>query len=92
MPNTPSEFGGHTNRLGMAPHPHKRTASERLSSVYRTGHEVGEIPDEDNEVHFNGLLPADVQRKRREQAGDLDKGQIWDEMLQAEKEEPEPIE
>lgn len=82
-PYPPSEFGGKTNDLGIQPSPHVPTSAEKLSLIYRTGDPEGSglIPADDGEA-FSGLLPADVQRAIREQAGHLDKGQVWEQMLQ----------
>jgi hypothetical protein len=84
--NTPSEFGGRTMRNGIQPRPHRPTSSEALSLLYRTGSEDGINPftkkaAPDNGEAFAGLLPEKEQRKLKEAAGDLVKGQIWDEMV-----------
>ena len=78
----PSEFGGKVQRNGVQPFPHEPTASEKLSLVYRTGSEAGDAKP-DGGVAFAGLLPTREQRAIREAMGDMDKGQVWDEMQQA---------
>lgn len=84
MPDTgaPSEFGGAVGVTGLQPSPHTPTPSETLSLLYRTGDPSGaSVPDEGETML--GLNPEDVQRALRQQAGDLDKGQVWEEMLQS---------
>lgn len=76
----PSEFDGKTQRNAVQPFPHEPTASEKLGLVYRTGSEAGDaLPD--GGPAFNGLLPTKEQLAIREAMGDMDKGQVWDEMV-----------
>lgn len=76
----PGEFDGKTQRNGIQPFPHEPTASEKLSLVYRTGLEDGDaLPD--GGAAFSGLLPTKEQLAIREAMGDMDKGQVWDEMI-----------
>jgi hypothetical protein len=75
----PSEFGGKQQRNGVQPPPHRPTSSEALMLGYTTGDETGASAR--NSVAFEGLNPRDVQEALRRQAGDLDKGQVWDEMV-----------
>lgn len=84
--NTPSEFGGRVQRNGVQPRPHVPTRSEALSLLYRTGSETGKNPftgkmEPDHGEAFSGLLPEKEQKKIREQAGDLVKGEVWDELV-----------
>lgn len=75
----PSEFGGSPQRNGVQPFPHEPTASEKLSLLYRTGSEAGDAVVDDGSA-FDGLLPYAEQLKARQDAGDMDKGQVWEEM------------
>ncbi len=77
----PSEFGGKIQRNGIMPPPHSPTAAEKLSLTYRTGDETGKTNDDRYAETFNGLLEEGKQRDLREAAGDLKKGEIWDEMV-----------
>lgn len=77
-PGPPSEFGGKIQPNGVMPPPHEPTPSEQLSLGYRTGDATGRtgvVP-----TVWEGLLPAKEQEELRRQAGDLDKGQVWEEM------------
>jgi hypothetical protein len=77
----PSEFGGKVRRHGIQPLPHRLTASEKLRLGYRTGQDVDrDLPD--GPEAFNGLLPLDIQTALRKEAGDLEKGQVWEAMVQ----------
>lgn len=76
----PSEFGGRPMRNGVQPPPHIPTASERLSLTYRTGDESGQVKEDSEGVIMSGLLPKRVQEEIRKSAGDLDKGEVWDEL------------
>lgn len=82
----PSEFGGKVGKNRVQPLPHLPTSSEALMLLYTTGAESGVNPytglrEPDNGEAFNGLLPEKVQRALREQAGDLKKGEVWDELV-----------
>lgn len=81
----PSEFGGHTNRLGIHPSPHPPEAYEKLRAVYLSGDDLekGDLAPQPEREAFHGLLPEDEQRELRESEGVLDKGQVWQEMLEA---------
>lgn len=81
-PYKPSEFGGKVRKNRVQPLPHIPTASEAVMLGYTTGDASG-VSDPDGGEAFNGLLPEHIQRELRQQAGDLDKGQVWDEMVQA---------
>lgn len=82
-PYPPSEFGGKTTDLGIQPPPHSPTSAEKLSLIYRTGDPDGTgLVDADEGEAFSGLLPAAIQRQLREQAGHLDKGQVWDQITE----------
>lgn len=76
----PSEFGGKTGRHGIQPLPHRLTASEKLRLGYRTGQDVDRNLLGGPEA-FSGLLPLDIQTALRKEAGDLEKGQVWEEMV-----------
>jgi hypothetical protein len=77
----PSEFGGKARTNRVQPPPHQPTASEQLMLLYTTGDESGEsVPD--NGEAMTWLLPYEQQVALRRDAGDLDKGQVWDEMTQ----------
>lgn len=84
-PGPPSEFGGKTNQLGIQPFPHTPEAHEQLRRLYQsseaaTAELTADIPrDEDNET-FEGLLPEAEQRAIREAEGVFEKGQVWEEM------------
>lgn len=78
----PSEFGGLPQRNGVQPRPHVPTRSEALSLGYRTGDETGRTQTDTEGVAFEGLLPKKDQTAARKAAGDLEKGQIWDELVQ----------
>ena len=79
----PSEFGGSGPKAnGVWPAPHVPTASEQLMLTYRTGDPSGLSPVDTEGAAFQGLLPAAEQRAIRQAAGDLDVGQVWDEMQQ----------
>lgn len=78
-PYPPSEFGGKGRRNRTQPAPHEPTASEKLMLTYTTGDDTGESNPDGGEV-FAGLLPEAEQRALRQQAGDLKKGEIWEEM------------
>lgn len=80
-PMPPSEFGGAVNINGIQPLPHQLTGSEKLRLAYRTGQEVDRDRPPDSGTAFNGLLPEDIQRALRQEAGDLEKGQVWAAML-----------
>ena len=75
----PSEFGGKVGPDGVQPPPHVPTAAEELSLGYRTRtlDNGTRVLDHDT---FDGLLPEDEQIKLLREAGDLDKGQIWEQM------------
>lgn len=78
-PGPPSEFGGKVRPNRVQPPPHEPTASEKLMLLYTTGDETGAtdpVP-----TVFEGLLPEDEQTRLRREAGDLDRGQVWDEMV-----------
>jgi hypothetical protein len=77
----PSEFGGKTGKHGIQPLPHRLTSSEILRLGYRTGQDTDRNANSGSEA-FNGLLPLDIQTALRREAGDLEKGQVWDEMIQ----------
>ena len=77
----PSEFGGKTRRHGIQPLPHRLTASEKLRLGYRTGQDVDRNAPAGPEA-FNGLLPYDIQLALRTEAGDMEKGQVWAEMVE----------
>lgn len=82
---SPSEFGGHTNHLGIPPFPHRPEAYEKLRAIYLTGDETGGeeglyLPFDDEGAAFRGLLTEDEQRATREQEGALVKGEVWEEM------------
>jgi hypothetical protein len=77
-----SEFGGRVQRNGVQPPPHTPTASERLGLIYRTGDETGTLPLDNEGVIMSGLNPRKVQEQIRQQAGDLNKGEVWEEILQ----------
>jgi len=68
-------------RNGVQPRPHVPTSSEELSLLYRTGDPTGRSDPDNGEV-FSGLLPESVQRALRAQAGDLSKGETWEEIVQ----------
>ena len=72
-----SEFGGAVRGLvGVQPvPPHVLTAAEKLRLIYLTGDETGETMVPVPEV-WEGLLPAEEQRKIREGEGVLEKGQL----------------
>lgn len=76
----PSEFGGRIQANGVQPPPHEPTASEKLMLVYRTGDDTGLLPVDREGAPFEGLLPKKEQEELRKQAGDLNKGEIWQEM------------
>jgi hypothetical protein len=76
----PSEFGGKTGKHGIQPLPHRLTSSEKLRLGYRTGQDIDRDLDAGPEA-FNGLLPLDIQTALRKEAGDLEKGQVWDDMV-----------
>jgi hypothetical protein len=76
----PSEFGGQVGPHGIQPLPHQLTASEKLRLGYRTGQAIDRSLPAGPEA-FNGLLPLDIQTQLRKEAGDLEKGQVWDEMV-----------
>jgi hypothetical protein len=81
----PSEFGGKTNKLGIQPFPHRPTAAERLSVIYRTGDETGGEsgvyePIDEEHAAFEGLLTEAEQLAILESEGKLEKGQVWEEM------------
>jgi hypothetical protein len=80
-----SEFGGKTNRLGIQPPPHPLSAYEKLRAIYLSGDELerGDLPPQRNREAMQGLLPEAEQIALREEEGVLDKGQVWEEMLQA---------
>lgn len=80
----PSEFGGKTMRNGVQPFPHVPTASERLSLTYRTGDPSG-VKDLDGGDAFAGVLPLTKQKALREAEGALEKGSVWQEIMQAPK-------
>ena len=77
-----SEFGGRQKRNGVQPLPHRPTPSEQLRLVYTTGDPTGATGVDLEGVVFTGLNPRSVQEEIRRQAGDLDKGQVWDDMVQ----------
>lgn len=84
-PYPPSEFGGKTNHLGIQPFPHRPTAAEKLSVVYRTGDESeGEtgvyLPLDTENAAFEGLLPEEEQIAILEAEGKFEKGQVWEEI------------
>ena len=78
-PYKASEFGGKVRRNRTQPPPHEPTASEKLMLGYTTGDESGEANPDDG-LAFSGLLSLEEQTRLREQAGDLKKGEIWEEM------------
>lgn len=79
----PSEFGGKVQGPnGIQPLPHQLTASEKLRLGYRTGQDEDRNARPDGATAFNGLLPEDIQRALREEAGDMEKGQVWAQMLE----------
>lgn len=78
-----SEFGGKPKRNGVQPRPHTPTASEKLMLGYTTGDESGDTIIRDPEgVIMTGLNPRKEQEALRQQAGDLNKGEVWDEIVQ----------
>lgn len=77
----PSEFGGKVRKHGIQPLPHPLTASEKLRLGYRTGQDIDRDAASGPEA-FNGLLPYDIQLALRQEAGDMEKGQVWAEMVQ----------
>lgn len=79
--DTPSEFGGRAQRNRVQPRPHVPTRSEALMLGYTTGDENGLTAPDGGEV-FQGLLPKTEQEKLRKETGDLDKGQVWEELKQ----------
>lgn len=78
--DTPSEFGGRVNALGIQPAPHVPTVNERLMLLYRTGDDSGLTKADDGEV-FSGLLPLEKQIALRSAAGDLVKGELWEQIV-----------
>jgi hypothetical protein len=77
-----SEFGGSGNQPnGVMPPPHVPTASEQLMLTYRTGDPSGLSPVDTEHAAWNGLLPFEEQKAIRQAAGDLDVGQLWQEMI-----------
>jgi hypothetical protein len=79
----PSEFGGSgVQRNGVFPAPHVPTPSEQLGLIYRTGDPSGLSDLDDENAVWTGLLPAAEQKAIRQAAGDLDVGQVWDQMQQ----------
>lgn len=74
----PSEFGGKVRKNRTQPFPHEPTASERLMLTYTTGDPSG-VFDPDQGEAFSGLSPYEVQLQKRLLAGDMDKGQVWEE-------------
>lgn len=76
----PSEMGGKVGKHGIQPLPHRLTASEKLRLAYRTGQDLDRDLPAGPEA-FNGLLPLDIQTALRKEAGDLEKGQVWDQMV-----------
>lgn len=79
----PSEWGGKIEGPnGIQPLPHPLTGSEKLRLAYRTGQEEDRNARPDGGTAFNGLLPEEIQRALREEAGDLEKGQVWAQMLE----------
>lgn len=48
--------------------------------LYRTGDESGLSPVDTTGVIWNGLLPIADQTALRQAAGDLDVGQVWEDM------------
>lgn len=81
----PSEFGGKVRKHGIQPLPHPLTASEKLRLGYRTGQDIDRDAASGSEA-FNGLLPYDIQLALRQEAGDMEKGQVWQEMLESSEE------
>lgn len=77
----PSEFGGKVGKHGIQPLPHRLTSSEMLRLGYRTGQDTDRNANAGPEA-FNGLLPHDIQLALRTEAGDMEKGQVWSEMVQ----------
>jgi hypothetical protein len=77
----PSEFGGKTTKQGIQPavmptgQPgHTPTEAEAHTLYLRTGDESG-LSEQDNEnSHFNGLLPYEQKVKEAKDAGLLDRG------------------
>lgn len=83
----PSEFGGKVGRNRVQPPPHEPTASEQLMLTYTTGDPSGINPftkkrAPDNGESWEGLLPLKEQIALRKAAGDLEKGQVWEELKQ----------
>ena len=78
----PSEFGGKIQDNNVQPAPHVPTANERMMLLYRTGDmDPSKMPD--GGEAFAGLVPAAIQRKRREAEGVFEKGQVWKELNEA---------
>jgi hypothetical protein len=77
----PSEFGGKTGKHGIQPLPHRLTSSEKLRLGYRTGQDIDRNANAGPEA-FHGLLPYDIQLALRKEAGDMEKGQVWAEMVE----------
>lgn len=89
--NAPSEFGGGPMRRNrIQPPPHQPTASEKLMLQYTTGDPTGVLDPDLEGAAFEGLLPYKQQEEIRRAAGDLDKGQVWDELVQKGEEPPAP--
>lgn len=78
----PSEFGGKIQDNNVQPAPHVPTASERLMLLYRTG-DVDPSKMPDGGEAFAGLVPYDVQLRRRTAEGVMEKGQVWKELQEA---------
>lgn len=77
----PSEFGGRVKPNRVQPLPHQPTTSEALMLGYTTGDPTGALGPDQGE-NMTGLLPRRIQEDLRRQAGDLDKGQAWEAIIQ----------
>ena len=77
----PSEFGGKVQKNRVQPSPHVPTASEKLMLLYTTGDVDGSKNPDAGEA-FSGLIPADQLLAIRTAEGVMDKGQIWEQMVQ----------
>lgn len=86
--NAPSEFGGkQQQRNRTQPLPHLPDASEELMLTYTTGDPSGinpftGRPEPDSGEAFDGLIPRKTQEALRKAAGDLDKGQVWEQLVE----------